>query len=212
MGVILKNIIYLVLISIGIVFSQINISGNDTRIYQFDKSNMSDNDIIIFSSDENVKVIDGKLRLLPIFKNNIVRARLRSKVANGSEIVLKIDNLPFNAEGNIKLMTSDNNFIQLKFYDNEGSKSIVISEKILSAQQKYIYRKITPITTPLLFKIQLEKDKTIFSLGYAGRSFDKFFETNLSLNNAMIQIEASSRVDNYHTGIDIDWVIVSTQK
>ena len=208
----MKNIIWFLLLSISLVFSQVNISGNDIALYQFDNDNMSDNDIIIFSSDENVKVSDGKLKLLPIFKNNIVRTRLRSKVANGSEIVMKVDNLPFNGVGNLKLMTSDNNFIQLKFYDNEGSKSIVISEKILSASENYVYRKITPISTPVLFKVQLQKDKTVFSIGYAGRSFNDIFETDLSLDNAMIQIEASSRVDNFHTGIDVDWVIVSTEK
>ncbi len=208
----MKNIIWFLLLSISTMFSQVNISGNDVTIYQFDQDNMTDNDIIIFSSGENVKVTDGKLKLLPIFKNNIVRARLRSKVKNGSEIVLKVDNLPFNGVGNLKLMTSDNNFIQLKFYDNEGSKSIVISEKILSANESYLYRKITPISTPVLFKVQLLKDKTVFSIGYAGRSFNNIFETDLSLDNAMIQLEASSRVDNYHTGIDIDWVIVSTEK
>ncbi|MCK5759814.1 MAG: hypothetical protein KAH33_00880 [Candidatus Delongbacteria bacterium] len=208
----MKNITWFLLLSISTIFSQVNISGNDVTLYQFDKDNMSDNDIIIFSSNENVKVVDGKLKLLPIFKNNIVRARLRSKVMNGSEIVLKIDNLPFNGVGNLKLMTSDNNFIQLKFYDNEGSKSVVISEKILSAQENYIYRKITPISTPVLFKIQLQKDKTVFSIGYTGRSFNNIFEIDLSLDNAMIQLEASSRVDNYHTGIDVDWIIVSTGK
>ena len=208
----MKNIIWFLLLSISTMFSQVNIGGNDVTIYQFDQDNMTDNDIIIFSSGENVKVTDGKLKLLPIFKNNIVRARLRSKVKNGSEIVLKVDNLPFNGVGNLKLMTSDNNFIQLKFYDNEGSKSIVISEKILSANESYLYRKITPISTPVLFKVQLLKDKTVFSIGYAGRSFNNIFETDLSLDNAMIQLEASSRVDNYHTGIDIDWVIVSTEK
>ncbi|MCK4979780.1 MAG: hypothetical protein KAS62_05250 [Candidatus Delongbacteria bacterium] len=208
----MKNTICFLLLCVSTIFSQVNINGNDVTLYQFDSDNMSDNDIIIFSSGENVKVSDGKLKLLPVFKNNIVRTRLRSKVMNGSEIVLKIDNLPFNGVGNIKLLTSDNNFIQLKFYDNEGSKSIVVSEKILSAQENYIYRKITPISTPVLFKIHLQKDKTVFSIGYAGRSFNNIFETDLSLDNAMIQLEASSRVDNYHTGIDIDWIIVSTKK
>ena len=212
MGVILKNIIYLVLLSIGIVFSQVNVSGNDIRIYQFDKGNMTDNDIIIFTPNDNVMVADGKLKLLPKYRNNIVRARLRHKVQNGSEIVIKVDNIPYNADGRIKLITSENNYVELMFYDNEGIKSLVISEKIMSNDESYIYRKVTPLSTPIHIKVRAEKDKTLFSLGYAGRSFDKFFETNLTLDNFMIQLESSTKIDNPYTSVDIDWVVVSTEK
>ena len=208
----MKNIIYFLLLSIGIVFSQVNIGGNDLTVYQFDKDNMSDNDIIVYSSDENIKVSDGKLKLFPIFKNNVVRSRLRSKVKNGSEIVVKVDGIPFNADGRLKLITSENNYIQLMFYDNEGKKSIVISEKILSYQENYVYRKITPLLTPLYLKIRLQKDKTIFYLGYAGRSFDNFYETDLILDNVMIQLESSTKINNYTGSIDIDWVVISTEK
>ena len=212
MGVILKNVIYLVLLSISIVFSQVNISGNDLRIYQFDKGNMTDNDIIIFTPNENVMVDGGKLKLLPKYRNNIARARLRHKVKNGSEVIVKIDNIPYNADGRIKLITSENNYIELMFYDNEGIKSLVISEKIMSDEETYIYRKVTPLSTPIHIKMCLEKEKSLFFLGYAGRSFDKFFETNLTLDNFMIQLEASTKVDNPYTSVDIDWVMVSTKK
>lgn len=212
MGVILKNVIYLVLLIIGIVFSQVNVSGNDLRIYQFDKNNMTDNDIIIFTPNDNVIVTDGKLKLLPKFTNNIARARLRHKVRNGSEIIVKVDNIPYNADGRIKLITSENNYIELMFYDNEGIKSLVISEKIMSNDESYIYRKVTPLSNPIHIKIRVEKNKTEFSLGYAGRSFDKFFETDLTLDNFMIQLESSTKIDNPHASVDIDWVIVSTEK
>lgn len=212
MGVILKINFYFLLICIGTLFSQFNISGNDFTIYQFDKNNMSDNDIIVFSSAENIKVIDGKLKLFPLLRNNIARARLRYKVRNGSEIVLKIDNIPFNGDGRLKLITSDNNFIQLMFYDNEGAKSLVVSEKILSNDEQYLYRKITPLSSSIFLKVRFQKDKTVFYLGYVGRSFDKFFETDLTLDNFMIQLEAATKVDNPNTSIDIDWIVVSTEK
>ncbi|NOR44623.1 MAG: hypothetical protein GQ534_03475 [Candidatus Delongbacteria bacterium] len=208
----MKSVIYLVLLSISIVFSQVNVSGNDLRIYQFDKDNMTDNDIIIFTPNENVMVDGGKLKLLPKYRNNVVRARLRHKVQNGSEIVVKVDNIPYNADGRIKLITSENNYVELMFYDNEGIKSLVISEKIMSNDENYIYRKVTPLSTPIHIKIRVEKNKTEFSLGYAGRSFDKFFETGLTLDNFMIQFESSTKIDNPYTSVDIDWVLVSTEK
>ncbi|MDA3837475.1 MAG: hypothetical protein PF574_00660 [Candidatus Delongbacteria bacterium] len=208
----MKTIIYLVLLSVSIVFSQVNVSGNDLRIYQFDKSNMTDNDIILFTPNDNVIVADGKLKLFPKYRNNVVSARLRNKVRNGSEIVIKVDNIPYNADGRIKLITSENNYIELMFYDNEGIKSLVISEKIMSNDESYIYRKVTPLSTPMHIKIRVEKDKTEFSLGYAGRSFDKFFKTDLTLDNFMIQLESSTKIDNPYTGVDIDWIIVSTEK
>jgi len=212
MGVILKSIIYLILLITCIVFSQVNVSGNDFRIYQFDKGNMTDNDIIIFTPNDNVTAADGKLKLLPKYTNNVVRARLRHKVRNGSEIVVKVDNIPYNADGRIKLITSENNYVELMFYDNEGIKSLVISEKIMSNDESYIYRKVTPLSTPMHIKIRVEKDKTEFSLGYAGRSFDKFFETDMTLDNFMIQLESSTKIDNPYTSVDIDWIIVSTEK
>ncbi|MBN2790807.1 MAG: hypothetical protein JXR69_11500 [Candidatus Delongbacteria bacterium] len=196
----------------SIALSQVNITGNDLRIYQFDKGNMTDNDVIIFTPNDHVIVGDGKLKLFSKFRNNIVRARLRHKVRNGSEIVVKVDNIPFNADGRIKLITSENNYCELMFYDNEGIKSLVISEKILSNDESYIYRKVTPLSTPIHIKISVQKDKTLFSLGYAGRSFDKFFETDLVLDNFMIQLESSTKIDNPYTSVDIDWVIVSTEK
>ena len=212
MGVILKSVIYLVLLGISIVFSQVNINGNDLKIYQFDKNNMTDNDIIIFTPNESVIVDGGKLKLLPKFRNNIARARLRHKVKNGSEIIVKVDNIPYNADGRIKLITSENNYVELMFYDNEGIKSLVISEKIMSNDESYIYRKVTPLSTPIHIKICVGKEKSSFSLGYAGRSFDKFFETDLTLDNFMIQLESSTKIDNPYTSVDIDWVIVSTEK
>ncbi|MDA3884523.1 MAG: hypothetical protein PF638_02910 [Candidatus Delongbacteria bacterium] len=208
----MKSVIYLVLLSVSIVFSQVNVSGNDISIYQFDKGNMTDNDIILFTPNDNVMVVDGKLKLFPKYRNNVVSARLRNKVRNGSEIVIKVDNIPFNADGRIKLITSENNYVELMFYDNEGIKSLVISEKIMSNEESYIYRKVTPLSTPIHIKIRVEKNKTEFFLGYAGRSFDKFFETDLTLDNFMIQLESSTKIDNPYTSVDIDWIIVSTEK
>jgi len=185
-GVIVKRVVCFLLVSYTIIFSQVNVGGNDIRLYQFDKDNMTDNDVIIFTPNGHVTVMDGKLKMFPKFRNNIVRARLRHKVQNGSEIVVKIDNIPFNADGRLKFITSENNYIEVMFYDNEGIKSLVVSEKIMSDDESYIYRKVTPLSTPMHIKIRFEKNKTEFFIGYALKSFDNFFEISLKSSNILL--------------------------